>query len=219
MVNFTVATSERWKDKASGEWKEKAEWHRIVVFNEALVKVAEAYLKKGSKVYLEGAMRTRKWTDGKGVERYITEVVLTGFNAKIVMPIEPVPVRRCAATMTSPPPLPPAPELFPASPWPLPPPAPPVKNTVTPVALEPRPVVAPGREKGSSVVATGAVAVAAVAAAAEALFPPLPPAAGLSCSLKLVGAWPVAKYDPQSSGDALLVSYFDAFLASSVWFF
>jgi single-strand DNA-binding protein len=85
VASFTVATSESWKDKATGERKERTDWHRVVVFNEQLVKVAEQYLKKGAKVYIEGAMRTRKWTDQKGVERYTTEVVLTGFQAKIVM--------------------------------------------------------------------------------------------------------------------------------------
>jgi single-strand DNA-binding protein len=85
IASFTVATSESWRDKATGERKERTDWHRVVVFNEALVKVAEQYLKKGAKVYLEGAMRTRKWTDKQGIERYTTEVVLQGFNAKIVM--------------------------------------------------------------------------------------------------------------------------------------
>jgi single-strand DNA-binding protein len=85
IASFNIATSESWRDKATGERKERTDWHRVVVFNEALVKIAEQYLKKGSKIYLEGAMRTRKWTDAKGVERYTTEVVLQGFNAKIVM--------------------------------------------------------------------------------------------------------------------------------------
>jgi len=84
-ATLNVATSENWKDKATGEKREKTEWHRVVIFNEALVKVAASYLKKGSKVYLEGAMQTRKWTDQKGIERYTTEVVLNGFNAQLVM--------------------------------------------------------------------------------------------------------------------------------------
>jgi single-strand DNA-binding protein len=85
IASFTVATSESWRDKATGERKERTDWHRVVVFNEALVKIAEQYLKKGSKVYLEGAMRTRKWTDSKNIERYTTEVVLQGFQTRIVM--------------------------------------------------------------------------------------------------------------------------------------
>jgi single-strand DNA-binding protein len=85
IASFNLATSESWRDKSTGERKERTDWHRVVVFNEQLVKVAEAYLKKGSKVYLEGAMRTRKWTDKQNIERFITEVVLTGFQAKIVM--------------------------------------------------------------------------------------------------------------------------------------
>jgi single-strand DNA-binding protein len=85
VASFTVATSESWRDKATGERKERTDWHRVVIFNEALVKVAEQYLKKGSKVYVEGAMRTRKWADNQNIERFVTEVVLTGFQAKIVM--------------------------------------------------------------------------------------------------------------------------------------
>ena len=85
IASFNVATSESWRDKTTGERKERTEWHRVVVFNEALVKVAEQYLKKGAKVYVEGAMHTRKWTDAKGVERFTTEVTLSGFGAKIVM--------------------------------------------------------------------------------------------------------------------------------------
>src|SRR3979411_624147 len=78
VVNLSIATSESWRDKASGERKEKTEWHRVVIFNENIAKVAEQYLKKGSKVYLEGALQTRKWTDASGVEKYLTEVVLQG---------------------------------------------------------------------------------------------------------------------------------------------
>lgn len=85
VCNFSVATSETWKDKASGERKEKTEWHRVVVFNERLVDVAEKYLRKGSKVYLEGALQTRKWADQSGVEKYSTEVVLQKFRGEIVM--------------------------------------------------------------------------------------------------------------------------------------
>lgn len=85
IANFSVATSEAWRDKATGERRERTQWHNVVIFNEALAKVAEQYLKKGSKVYLEGAMQTRKWTDNKSIDRYITEVVLQGFNATLVL--------------------------------------------------------------------------------------------------------------------------------------
>lgn len=85
IASFNIATGESWRDKATGERKERTDWHRVVVLNEQLVKIAEQYLKKGAKVYIEGAMRTRKWTDSKGIERYLTEVVLTGFNATIKM--------------------------------------------------------------------------------------------------------------------------------------
>ncbi|MEY4964960.1 MAG: hypothetical protein RL274_543 [Pseudomonadota bacterium] len=85
VVNLSVATSESWKDKASGEKKEKTEWHRVVIFNENLAKVAEQYLKKGAKVYLEGALQTRKWTDKDGAEKYSTEIVLNRFNGTMVM--------------------------------------------------------------------------------------------------------------------------------------
>ena len=83
VVNLRVATSESWRDKATGERKEKTEWHRVVIFNEGLAKIAEQYLKKGSKIYLEGALQTRKWTDQQGVEKYSTEVVLQGFNSRL----------------------------------------------------------------------------------------------------------------------------------------
>jgi len=76
IVNLSVATSESWRDKTSGERKERTEWHRVVIFNENLAKVAEQYLRKGSKVYLEGQLATRKWTDKDGVEKYSTELVL-----------------------------------------------------------------------------------------------------------------------------------------------
>jgi single-strand DNA-binding protein len=85
IANLSVATSETWRDKSSGERKEKTEWHRVVVFNEGLCKVAEQYLKKGSKVYLEGSLQTRKWTDQSGVEKYSTEVVLQAFNGALTM--------------------------------------------------------------------------------------------------------------------------------------
>ncbi len=85
VVNMSVATSESWRDKATGERKEKTEWHRVVIFNEGLAKIAEQYLKKGAKVYLEGALQTRKWTDQQGVEKYSTEVVLQGFNSALTM--------------------------------------------------------------------------------------------------------------------------------------
>ena len=85
VVNMSVATSESWRDKATGERKEKTEWHRVVIFNEGLAKIAEQYLKKGSKVYLEGALQTRKWTDQQGQEKYSTEVVLQGFNSVMTM--------------------------------------------------------------------------------------------------------------------------------------
>src|SRR5207342_1553449 len=85
IANLSVATSESWRDKATGERKEKTEWHRVVIFNEGLCKVAEQYLKKGSKVYIEGALQTRKWTDQQNVERYSTEVVLQGFGSQLTM--------------------------------------------------------------------------------------------------------------------------------------
>ena len=85
IANLRVATSETWRDKATGERREKTEWHRVVIFNEGLAKIAEQYLKKGSKVYLEGALQTRKWQDKDGQDRYSTEVVLQGFNAQLTM--------------------------------------------------------------------------------------------------------------------------------------
>ena len=85
IVNLRVATSESWRDKATGERREKTEWHRVVIFNEGLCKIAEQYLKKGSKVYLEGALQTRKWQDQQGQDRYSTEVVLQGFNSQLTM--------------------------------------------------------------------------------------------------------------------------------------
>jgi len=85
VVTLSVATSEPWRDKASGERKERTEWHRVVIFNENLAKVAESYLRKGSKVYLEGQLQTRKYTDKDGHERYTTEVVLQRFRGELVM--------------------------------------------------------------------------------------------------------------------------------------
>ncbi len=85
VANLSVATSESWKDKASGERKERTEWHRVVVFNERLVDIIEKYLKKGSKVYLEGSLQTRKWTDKDNQERYTTEVVLGKFRGELTM--------------------------------------------------------------------------------------------------------------------------------------
>jgi single-strand DNA-binding protein len=85
VVNLTVATSDTWRDKGTGERKEKTEWHRVVIFSEGLAKVAEQYLKKGAKVYIEGALQTRKWTDQSGAEKYTTEIVLQGFNATLTM--------------------------------------------------------------------------------------------------------------------------------------
>ncbi len=85
VCNLSVATSETWKDKMSGERKERTEWHRVVIFNENLVRVAEQYLKKGSKVYLEGQIETRKWADQSGVEKYSTEVVLRPFRGELTL--------------------------------------------------------------------------------------------------------------------------------------
>lgn len=84
-ANLSIATSESWKDKQTGEKKEKTEWHRVAVFNEGLVKVIKNYLKKGSKVYLEGQLQTRKWQDQSGQDRYSTEVVLQGFSSTLIM--------------------------------------------------------------------------------------------------------------------------------------
>jgi single-strand DNA-binding protein len=85
IATFSLATSENWRDKSSGERRERTEWHRIVVFNERLVEVIEKYVKKGSKLYLEGSLQTRKWTDQGGQERYTTEVVLQRFRGELVM--------------------------------------------------------------------------------------------------------------------------------------
>ena len=85
IVQLSVATSETWKDKASGERKDRTEWHRVVIFNDRLGEVAEKYLQKGAKVYLEGQLQTRKWTDANSVERYTTEVVLSKFKGELTM--------------------------------------------------------------------------------------------------------------------------------------
>lgn len=85
VANLTVATSESWRDKMSGERKEKTEWHRVVIFNDNLAKIAEQYLRKGSTVYLEGSLQTRKWTDQQGVEKYSTEVVLQKFRGELTL--------------------------------------------------------------------------------------------------------------------------------------
>ena len=85
IANFSIATSESWRDKNSGERKEKTEWHRVVCFNEGLCKVIEQYVSKGSKVYVEGQLQTRKWQDQEGKDRYSTEVVLQGFNGALTM--------------------------------------------------------------------------------------------------------------------------------------
>ncbi|GJD79727.1 single-stranded DNA-binding protein [Methylobacterium gregans] len=85
VVNLRLATSETWKDKASGERKERTEWHSVVIYNENLARVAEQYLRKGSKVYIEGSLQTRKWTDNSGVEKYTTEVVLQRFRGEMTI--------------------------------------------------------------------------------------------------------------------------------------
>jgi single-strand DNA-binding protein len=85
VVNLSIATSETWRDKASGERKEKTEWHRVVIFNKNLADVAEKYLRKGAKVYVEGQLQTRKWTDKDGQDKYSTEVVLQNFRGELTM--------------------------------------------------------------------------------------------------------------------------------------
>ena len=85
VVTLSLATSENWKDKASGERRERTEWHRVVIFNENLAKVAENYLKKGAKIYIEGQLQTRKWTDKDGNEKYTTEVVLQRYRGELTM--------------------------------------------------------------------------------------------------------------------------------------
>lgn len=85
IVNFSIATSERWKDKSTGEQREKTEWHRIVIFNENLARIAEQYLRKGSSVYVEGQLQTRKWQDQSGAEKYTTEVVLQRYRGELTL--------------------------------------------------------------------------------------------------------------------------------------
>jgi single-strand DNA-binding protein len=85
IANLSIATSESWRDKATGEKKEKTEWHRVVIFSEPLCKIVEQYVKKGSKLYVEGALQTRKWTDQSGAEKYSTEVVIQGYNGSLTM--------------------------------------------------------------------------------------------------------------------------------------
>lgn len=85
IASVTLATSESWKDKASGERKERTEWHRIVIFSDGLVNIVKNYVKKGTKLYIEGALQTRKWVDNSGAERYSTEIVLQGYSAVLLM--------------------------------------------------------------------------------------------------------------------------------------
>jgi single-strand DNA-binding protein len=85
VVNLSVATSESWKDRNTGERREKTEWHRVVIFSEGLTRVAESYLRKGSKVYIEGQLQTRKWQDQSGQDKYSTEIVLQGFNSNLTL--------------------------------------------------------------------------------------------------------------------------------------
>jgi len=85
VCNLRIATSESWRDKSSGERRERTEWHRVVIFNEGLCRIAEQYLKKGAKVYIEGQIQTRKWQDQSGQDRYSTEIVLQGFNSTLTM--------------------------------------------------------------------------------------------------------------------------------------
>jgi len=85
IANISLATTERWKDKNTGERKEKTEWHNIVVFNQGLVNVVKNYVKKGSKLYIEGQLQTRKWTDNNGIDKYITEIVLQNFNSSLLI--------------------------------------------------------------------------------------------------------------------------------------
>ena len=85
LANFSLATSESWKDKVTGEKKDKTEWHRVVVFNEGLVRVIKSYVKKGSKLYIEGQLQTRKWVDNENQERYTTEIVLQNYNSILIL--------------------------------------------------------------------------------------------------------------------------------------
>lgn len=85
IANFSIATSQRWKDKNSGEQREKSEWHRVVCFSEGLTKIIKQYVKKGSKIYISGALQTRKWTDSNGKDKYTTEIVMQGFDSQLIM--------------------------------------------------------------------------------------------------------------------------------------
>lgn len=85
IANFSIATSESWKDKNTGEKKERTEWHRVVVFNQSLIPVIEQYVKKGNKLYIEGAIQTRKWTDSSDIDRYTTEIVIKPYNGSLTM--------------------------------------------------------------------------------------------------------------------------------------
>lgn len=85
VCNLSIATSESWKEKSTGERKSKSEWHRVVIFNEGIIKVAESYLKKGSKIYIEGQLETRKWTDKDGADKYSTEIVLRQYRGELTM--------------------------------------------------------------------------------------------------------------------------------------
>lgn len=85
IANFSIATSDSWKDKATGERREKTEWHRIAIFQPGLVEVVKKYVKKGSKLYIEGSLQTRKWVDNNGLDRYSTEIVIQGFNGNLTM--------------------------------------------------------------------------------------------------------------------------------------
>ena len=100
VVNLSLATSESWRDKNTGERREKTEWHRVVIFNERLADVAQKYLRKGSKIYIEGQLQTRKWTDQSGVEKYSTEVVLQRFRGELQMLDPPAKAAAVAATIT-----------------------------------------------------------------------------------------------------------------------
>jgi len=85
IVNLVIATSDSWRDKSSGERRERTEWHRVVIFNDGLVGIVKRFLHKGSKVYIEGALQTRRWTDQGGIERYTTEIILQGYNAQLTL--------------------------------------------------------------------------------------------------------------------------------------
>ena len=102
ITTISVATSESWKDKQTGQPQERTEWHRVVIFNEGLARVAENYLRKGSKVYIEGQLQTRKWQDKDGNDKYSTEVVLQGFNSTLTMLDAPAGDRQAAPAQSSP---------------------------------------------------------------------------------------------------------------------